>query len=87
LNGVPVVAWDKVGLEVTRDGAACVENDGRAAKVGCEKVGRLKLVIRAPPKPPPPKPRATAISVETRHELPRATTAVIARTEVRFTEV
>ena len=76
-----------------------VEKDGRAATVGrattagratkagrgAMAAGRAKLAIRGAAaiwKPPPPRPNAAA-SVETRHELPSAASAVTARTEVR----
>ena len=61
--------------------------DGRATKDGCEKVGRAKLIRGAakapPPRAKPPNPRPKAASVETRHELLSAASAVTARTEVR----
>jgi hypothetical protein len=37
----------------------------------------------SPPRAKPPNPRAKAASVETRHELPSATSVVTARTEMR----
>jgi hypothetical protein len=62
-------------------------NDGRAAKRGCEKAGRLTGVTRGAEKPPPrakpPDPRADAVSIETRHEEPSATSAEAVRIEVR----
>ena len=84
--------------DVEKDGRAA--KDGRTAEIGRapkdgraakdEKAGRAKLIrgaAKPPPRAKPPNPRPKAASVETRHELLSAASAVTARTEVRVTLV